>query len=149
MERIDERRLAQPETPEQYQLRLLKMALLVIMRTPEEVMYLNSYKRVYHCRTLHCAAGHLTLDPEFRALGLRLFEVGGSAVPVYEDSLGHKAMDALFKDEDAFFKYFETYGNGKWDESLTACRFTMSDKQLALARLHRGIKELEDKHGTD
>ncbi len=102
-------------------------AIEVLSATPEETFSLKYFK----CGTLHCAAGHLALDPFFIEQGLEL--ITQSDTPAF-GIVRHSAMDECFG-ENAFEKLFATRTSGVFDGRLMADTPGMSDKQLAISRL--------------
>lgn len=123
-------------------LEMLQLAKVVINRTPADEVNLN----VWECGTFHCSAGALSLSAEFNALGLTLRHDRFGAHPHYKGETGGQAMKILFNDPDAFRKYFDGYGYGRWDyeikrEWMRSNHGLMPPKALALARFQRGIEE--------
>lgn len=144
MERIDEDRLQ----PEPRKVTLLREAIAVVERAPEDRVNLIAYQyEDPECGTFYCAAGLLATSKEFNAKGLTLRSnhVCDGLLPCYKGLFGLVGMNALFQDNHAFQRYFASRGAGEFDYALLGGSnivARISDKELALARLRKGL-ELE------
>lgn len=119
----------------------LAMAYQVIDGIPDEAINLESYRskkgKTLGCGTICCGAGWLALHPVFREMGLKTNRHGQ---PRMKGSIySYAAMNQVFGDERAFYKYFAKRSHGEWDIQLIT--EGMTDKQLLLARIKRGYHE--------
>ena len=148
----------------------IKRAISVIAASPEEGLDLDRFKVESKCGTLHCAAGLLTTDPYFADLGMALRLGHGTVFRLYDSKNPEMEvhqfgfLDKIFG-PDAFDVLFFEYGRGTLDLEimnsfgqcfdLDICGFSdvewgddrpksITDKQLALERLHYQLSLIEE-----
>jgi hypothetical protein len=130
----------------------LAVAYSIIGGIPEEYFHLNNFSstnepnavKAAHCGTVGCTLGWLARHPYFMAQGLFL---KGSYI-AYRDPITnrlHEDVDmaaARLFGTKAFYRYFNIFGRGTKDLSLTDpnwnCMSRGDNKKLALARLKDG-----------
>jgi hypothetical protein len=126
----------------------LKKAIEVVEACPEAVLDLQHYKQETPCGTLFCTAGLLATTPFFMEQGLQLvpIEDRDSAYNVTNPKI---CSDFVFGMSTAwanamfggggFVNLFQSRGCGYWDEEIDPTD-EMTDKELALCRLHRQLE---------
>jgi len=141
----------------------LHKAYKAIALVPEEELNLRHYMQPGSvqpternpCGAHYCAFGELTLVPHFQDLGFALKEWKGEGqwYPVepanltqYElDAPGHYVWLNRFFGPRAWARLFDMRGNGTLDNNLFATYgSSISDKELALARIKRQIQLVAD-----
>lgn len=115
----------------------LLQAIAATEAFPERLLALHYYRKETDCGTMYCLAGLLTTVPHFAEQGLTLqrSERDPTWTLVTE---GRKLNDIL--GYSAWFRLFAPRGAAEWDEQLLRDG-TLTDKQLALARLRRQLEE--------
>lgn len=134
----------------------LQKLLQIVEAIPEKDMDLRFFKldkvnaEGEICGTLFCAVGAAACDPYFNALGLTL--VGGDygssyrfrptmrGISLSDRDEFNRQLDQIFG-KDSFAEMFERRGNGIFDDLFLGenCDSKMTDKELALLRIHRQI----------
>lgn len=122
-------------------------AIEVIAMTPAKLVDLDSFQQEATCGTVHCTAGWLAENKFFKKQGMALqehtyanhFDVVNTRCD-NDDIEGGAWTDEMFG-EDAYEKIFTARGDSMWDERIFSEHGKVSDKELALLRLTRALRE--------
>lgn len=127
----------------------LRKARQIIEAAPENEFDLMLFKKEkVGCNTIMCTAGWLASDPFFIKQGMRLILDEGARERevrywTLETSNPMKLASTLFG-PDAFHRLFPTAFCGEWDSEIYGgWEPSMTEKDLALARIDRQILEVE------
>lgn len=129
----------------------LKAAIAALEAEPDHLIDLRAYIIEHDgCNTLHCSAGLLATTEHFKALGWRWSADGGDVYigNRWIGSLNYSDPGIILNQQlgsNAFDRLFHPRNLGAWDFSLheEGPELLITDKDLALARLRRQLKEYE------
>lgn len=98
------------------------------------------------CGTLHCLAGEIPTIPHFQDLGIVPGQVGSPGFAEAPEEAGAALLYLFGQPEgcDAWYALANTRAHGTWDNDFAWG--TMTDKELALARLDRAIAYYTNAH---
>lgn len=130
----------------------LEVLLAAVVAQPEEMFDLGTWRSKHTCGTICCVAGLASLMPRFQALGLGWNPV--EAEPYFGNvSMWDGGGDTLFG-VDSMDELFRPAGSGGLDDTIgfekhydddwTYNGQSMTDRELAIARLEYRIKEYKD-----
>lgn len=130
----------------------LRRLIQLIEAEPDHLIDLERFEEEGSCGTHHCSLGLATQDEFFQAQGLSLGSVGVLTRPLIGEhevspfsqvSEGHSRLNAMFG-EDSYERLFEPRGDSDWDSGIIEDDDTLTDKDLALARLRKQLAIYED-----
>jgi hypothetical protein len=113
----------------------LIQAIAAVKARPEHLFDLDKYIQERECGTLFCTAGLLCHTPHFQGMG---WHMEGS-YPAVSDTGSFDEQAEIALGEHTYGRLFCQRGGGYWDGELLEPG--MTDKDLALARLHRQLEE--------